>query len=86
MHLTSRKHSRPSPGRDVDWTNPKDIVLAATDGVFEVYECKFSAFLDQPDLDELADIEGTAHAEGTQPASILATLESENSLFLRLGS
>jgi hypothetical protein len=84
IFLTGRRWSKASPGRPGDWTNPKDVVLSAKDGVFEVYECKLSAFLDQDDLDELGDIGETASSEGTAYASILATLESEASLFLRL--
>lgn len=74
IQLTRNPHTRRP------WSRPKEVVVPSANPV-EVYECKFNGRgLEQPDVDELGDIDLTARAGGTGSRACVAIMASKTTL------
>ena len=61
------------------WSRPKDVVV--DDDITEVYECKNDpGWLDQPDVDELAEIRDACTAAGRDPRVGIVALSSPTAI------
>lgn len=74
IQLTRNPHTRRP------WSRPKEVVVPSADPV-EVYECKFHGQgLEQPDVDELGDIDLTVRAGGADSRASVAIMASKKTL------